>query len=172
MLAEIYAASSDVDVKRQILRAYMVSGDRARVLSAATSEPLPELREEAVRQLGVMGAREELWQLYQKESDRRREAADPQALFVGGDATRLIELANTETERRSAPHRGPHLGTMGAAQTGERWSRSIRRRRTRRSSAPSINALFVQSNAESLVAIARKETDPEAKRRTWCRSCR
>ena len=38
---EIYQSSTDVDVKRQILRAFMVSGDRARVLAAATSETTP-----------------------------------------------------------------------------------------------------------------------------------
>ena len=37
-------ASTDVDVKRQILRAFMVAGDRARMLAAATSETSPELR--------------------------------------------------------------------------------------------------------------------------------
>ena len=33
----IYQSSTDVDVKRRILRAFMVSGDRARVLAAATT---------------------------------------------------------------------------------------------------------------------------------------
>ena len=71
-----------MDVKRQMLRAYMVSGDRARVLAAATGEKAPELRQEAVRQLGVMGAREELWQLYQKETDTAVKRQVLQALFV------------------------------------------------------------------------------------------
>ena len=67
-LAEIYGATPDVDGKRRILRAFMVAGDKDRLLSAAQSEQNPDLRAEAVRQLGVMGAHEELWQLYQKET--------------------------------------------------------------------------------------------------------
>ena len=38
LLAEVYKATDDLDVKRRVLRAYMVSGDRARVLAAATGE--------------------------------------------------------------------------------------------------------------------------------------
>src|SRR5205823_1164342 len=62
-LAEIYSSSSDVDVKRRILRAFMVAGEKDRLLAAAQTEQNPELRAEAVQQLGVMGAHDELWQL-------------------------------------------------------------------------------------------------------------
>ena len=68
VLGEVYASSSDVDVKRRILRAFMVSGEKARLLNAAQTEKDPTLRQTAVEQLGVMGAHDELWQLYQKES--------------------------------------------------------------------------------------------------------
>ncbi|MEY4095142.1 MAG: hypothetical protein RLZZ53_2341, partial [Acidobacteriota bacterium] len=64
LLAEIYGSSTDVDVKRAILRSFMVAGDKARVLNAALNEKVPELRQEAVRQLGPMGAKDELWQMY------------------------------------------------------------------------------------------------------------
>ena len=46
LLGEIYASSTDIDVKRQILRGFMMAGDRARVLAAATGEKSPELRAE------------------------------------------------------------------------------------------------------------------------------
>src|SRR6185503_9323263 len=85
LLGEIYASSTDIDVKRQILRSYMMSGARERVLAVATSEKSPELRGEAVRQLGMMGARDEVWQLYQKESDPEVKDRIIQALFMGGD---------------------------------------------------------------------------------------
>lgn len=159
VLADIYQSSSDVDVKRQILRAYMVSGDRERVLAAATGESSPELRAEAVRQLGVMGAREELRQLYLKETTVEVKRQILQALFVGGDAQRLIELANTEAnpELRRAAVR--HLGTMGAARTGEALVALYQKEKDADIRRTVVQALFVQGNAESLVAIARKETD-------------
>ncbi len=86
----------------------------ARVLAAATSETTPELRAEAVQQLGVMGAHEELWQLYQKESNIDVKKRILQAMFVGGNSTRLIDLANTEQNaelRRTAIR---NLGLMGS----------------------------------------------------------
>ncbi len=158
-LAAIYAASADVDVKRQILRAYMVSGDRARVLTAATAEQTPELRVEAVRQLGVMGAREELWQLYQKESAMEVKRQILQALFVGGDAARLIDVANTEADadlRRVAVRQ---LGTMGAPRTGDALVALYDKETDAGIKRLVIQALFVQDNAAALVALARKETD-------------
>ena len=67
-LADVYASSSDVDLKKRILNAFMVSGERDRLLKAAQSEQNPELRAAAVQYLGVSGAHDELWTLYQKES--------------------------------------------------------------------------------------------------------
>ena len=88
------------------MHAFMVSGDRQKLLTAATTEKEPELRAEAVRQLGVMGAHDELWRLYTKESSRDVKKQILQAMFVGGNAERLIQLAKTESDpelrRRSA----------------------------------------------------------------------
>ena len=88
ILAEVYTSSTDVDVKRRILRAFMVSGEKQRLFAAAQSEQNADLRSEAVRQLGVMGAHDELWQLYQKESSVAVKKQILQAMFVGGDSTR------------------------------------------------------------------------------------
>jgi hypothetical protein len=105
-------------VKRRILRAWMVAGDRARVLTAATGEAQPDVRNEAVRQLGVMGAHEELFQLYQRESAAEVKREILQAMFVGGNAARLIDLAKTEKDvelRRVAVR---NLGLMRTSATG------------------------------------------------------
>ncbi len=98
LLEDIYKSTSDVEVKRRILQAFMVSGERARLLEVAQSETVAELRGEAVKQLGVMGAHDELWQLYTKESSREVKRQILQAMFVGGNAERLIQLAKTESD--------------------------------------------------------------------------
>ena len=160
VLADIYAASTDIDVKRRILRAFMVAGDRQRVLAAATGESAPELRAEAVRQLGVMGAHDELWQLYQKESTVDVKKQILQAMFVGGNATRLIELANNERDaelRRTAIR---NLGLMGSRQTADALVGLYAKEKDPEIRKAVIQGLFTQGNAEQLVAIARKETDP------------
>lgn len=164
LLAEVYAASTDVGVKRQVLRAYMVAGDRARVVAAATGEASPELRQEAVRQLGVMGAREELRQLYQRESSVDVKRQILQSLFVAGDSVRLVELANGETNADLRLAAVRHLGTMNAQRTGTALVTLYERDRDAAVKRAAINALFVQGNAESLVALARKESSAEMKR--------
>jgi HEAT repeats len=164
VLAQIYGASTDVDIKRRILRAFAVSGERARVLAAATSETSPELRAEAVQQLGVMGAHDELWQLYQKESNLDVKKRILQAMFVGGNSTRLIELANNEPDaelRRTAIR---NLGLMGASRTAEALVGLYAKEKDVDNKKAVINAFFLQNNAEQLVAIARKETDPQLRR--------
>ena len=95
----------------------MVAGD-TRVLAVATTEKDPELRGEAVRQLGDMGAREELWEIYQKESTpevKRRSCSRCSTAGEAADHRGRHAEPNAEL-RRCAVQR---LGTMGRTSTGE-----------------------------------------------------
>ena len=163
VLEQVYRSSGDVEVKVRVMRAFMVSGDRARVLAAATSESDAGLRGEAVRQLGVMGAHDELTQLYQKESSVEVKRQILQAMFVGGNATRLLELARTEPNldlRRVAVR---NLGLMGASKTGQALVDIYATDKDAGIRRAAVNGLFVQNNAEGLVGLARKEKDPAMK---------
>ena len=163
-LAEIYAGSADVDLKRRILRAFMVGGEKDRLLTAAQTEQNADLRGEAVQQLGVMGAHEELWQLYQKETDVAIKKRIIQAMFVGGNATRLIELAKTEKQpelRRTAVR---NLGVMDSRRTSDALVEIYNTDKDPEIRKTVINGLFQQNNAAALVALARKEQDNDMKR--------
>ena len=105
--------TSDVDLKQRILRAFMVAGEKDRLLPAAQSEQNPELRAAAVRQLGVMGAHDELWTLYQKES-----SIEVKKQIISGDVHRrqcdaLIDLAKTEQNPELRLLAVRNLGLMG-----------------------------------------------------------
>jgi HEAT repeat protein len=165
LLGEIYTASTDIDVKRQILRAYMMSNDRERVLAAATTEKSPQLRAEAVRQLGMMGARDEVWQLYQKETDPQVRGQIIQGLFMGGDSTHLLEIANSDASMDLRRRAIQHLGMMGRERTGDAILDIYNRQTDVGVKEAAIDALFIQQNAETLVALARKESDRDLKRR-------
>ena len=165
LLGEIYASSADIDVKRQILRSYMMSGARERVLAAATSEKSPELRGEAVRQLGMMGARDEVWQLYQKESDLEVKDRIIQALFMGGDTTHLIEVANSDATMALRRRAIQSLGMMGQRGSADAILNIYNRQTDPELKGAAIDALFIQQNAEALVALARKETNRDLKAR-------
>ena len=163
VLEQVYRSSDDVEVKTRVLRAFMVSGDRARVLAAATSESDAGLRGEAVRQLGVMGAHDELTQLYQKESSIDVKRQILQAMFVGGNGPRLLELARTEPNldlRRIAVR---NLGLMGASKTGQALVDIYATDKDAGIRRAAVNGLFVQNNAEALVGLARKEQNPAMK---------
>src|SRR5207253_839714 len=68
ILADVYSSTPDVTVKKNVLRAYLVAGDKERLLAIARTEPVVDLRLDAVSQLGVLGARAELADLYGKET--------------------------------------------------------------------------------------------------------
>ncbi|MFN8061892.1 MAG: HEAT repeat domain-containing protein [Vicinamibacterales bacterium] len=164
LLAEIYKGATDIELKRRILRAFMVAGERPRLLAAASAETDPTLRGEAVKQLGVMGAHDELWQLYDKESstDVRRQIIE--AMFVGGSEQRLIQIATTEANpdlKRAAVRT---LGLMDRGRTGAALVDIFARSSDAGVKRAATDALFVQGNAEALVALARKETDPTLKK--------
>ena len=163
-LADIYGATGDVDAKRQILRAFMVAGEKDRLLTAAQSEQNPDLRREAVRQLGVMGAHEELWSMYQKEASVEVKKQILQAMFVGGNASRMIELARNEQNpelRRTAVR---NLGLMGGKNTGDALVEIYGRDKDTPVRKAVVQALFIQDNAAALVSLARKEEDPAMKK--------
>jgi HEAT repeat protein len=159
LLAEIYSSTTDVDVKRRILRAFMSAGERDRLFAAAQSETNPELRQEAIRQLGSMGANDMLWQMYQKESSADLKRSIISALQVGGNVTRMIEIAKTERDpelRRAAVR---NLGIMGSKAAGETLVELYSTEKDENIRRTIVSGLAQQGNAAALVALARKEQD-------------
>jgi hypothetical protein len=164
VLADIYGSSASVDVKKAILRSFMVAGERERLLAAAKGETVPELRREAIRQLGVMGAQAEIWQLYQSETAVENKKELIHAMFISGNAERLLELARTEKDaglRRSAIR---NLGTMDATKSGDALVAMYANEKEPDIRKEIIQAFFLQENAKALVDIARKETNQELKK--------
>ena len=158
-LAEIYSSSTDVDVKRRILRAFAQAGEKDRVLAAAQTEPNPELRAEAVRQLGQMGANDELWLMYQKDTsvDVKRQILS--AMQVSGNTTRMVEIARTEKDPDLRLRAVRNLGVMGGKAAADTLLEIYANEKDPAIRRTVINALFTSDNATALVALARKEQD-------------
>jgi tetratricopeptide (TPR) repeat protein len=164
VLVDVYRTSNDSAVKRSILRSYMVAGDRERLFTVAKGETDPALRSEAVRQLGVMHAGSELSQLYQSESSVEVKKSILQAMFVGGESDKLIELAKSERDpelRKTAIH---NLGLMKRPGTTEALTSIYASDTSPEVKKAVINALFLQQNATALVALARPERNTELKK--------
>jgi HEAT repeat protein len=164
VLADVYRSSPDVSVKRAILRSFMVAGDRERLLAVAKTESAPELRGEAVQQLGAMNAGAELNQLYQTEASVDVKKRILHAMFIGNQSDRLIELARGEKEpelRRAAIR---NLGLLKRAGTSEALVSIYGSDQAPDVRKAVVNALFLQNNARALVDLARAERNPELKK--------
>ncbi|HKY34107.1 MAG TPA: HEAT repeat domain-containing protein [Candidatus Polarisedimenticolia bacterium] len=162
-LAEIYRATGDDQVKRQVLQAYMVSGNSEALLAAAQSEPSPSLRREAIQLLGAHGAEEELAQLYQRETDVQVRENILQALAVSG-SDRLIEAARREKDPRLRLKAVQSLGIMGSERAGQAVIEIYDAESSTDIKRAALGALMVQGNARGLIAIARREKNPELRR--------
>lgn len=163
-LGEVYNSTSDLDMKKQILRAFMQSGEKDRLVTAAQSEQNAELRATAVQQLGNMGAHDELWAMYQKESSQDVKKQIIRALFTGGSSTRLTELARSERDPELRLLAVRNLGVMGSKRTGDVLLDIYNTDKDPAIRRAVINGLFQSNNAEALVALARKESDPVMKK--------
>jgi HEAT repeat protein len=164
MLQDIYATSSDVNVKRAVLQAYMTSDAKEPVLAAAKGEKDPDLRRSAIHQLGAMGARTELQQLYQSTSSIDDKEAILQAFGISGDSDALIRIATTEPDSKVRERAIRSLGPFGGSKAGPALLQIYTNDKDPELRRAAIQSLFVLGDASDLVALARKETNPEMKR--------
>ncbi|MDQ2980133.1 MAG: HEAT repeat domain-containing protein [Acidobacteriota bacterium] len=163
LLSEIYASAASNEVKEKVLHAFMLSGNKERVLQAARAEKSPELRAAAVHLLGVMGARAELRDMYRTESAESVKDGILKAMFIAGDVENVLDLAKTEPNpslRRAAIHK---LGLMGGDRSASALLSIYQTDRDTELKKAVLQALFLQNNGKALVAIARSEKDPRLK---------
>src|SRR5579859_1899464 len=163
-LAEIYASTSDPSIKRAILRSYMIGGDKEHLFAAAKGEKDVSLRADAIRQLGLVHAPEQLRQLYAAETSPEVKKSILQAFFLSGDAKFLSEAAQGEKDpeiRRAAIR---NLGLIGSEDARQALLAIYAKETDRENKESVLNALFIQGNAHALVTIARGEKDSELKK--------
>ena len=140
---------------------------RAVLATAAKGGSNPDVQRRAIQYLGVNGTVENravLAEIYAGASDLDIKRQILQSWFVGGDATRLIEVANIDQNVELRRQAVRHLGTMGRTKSGDALVGIYAKEKDADIKRQVVNALFTQNNADALVAIARKETDPAMKR--------
>ncbi|MGH9523663.1 MAG: HEAT repeat domain-containing protein [Terriglobales bacterium] len=163
-LTQIYSTTTDANVKKAVLSAYMTSDAKGELLKAIATEKDPEMRRRAIRQLGPMGASKELEQLYNSTQSPDDQEAIIQALAITGDTSLLSKIAKTGA---NADVRKRAIRSLGITGDNARPTLldiyntdkdpDIRRTVT--------DALFVSGACADMVSLARRETDPEVKKR-------
>jgi HEAT repeat protein len=98
-LQQLYQREPSTAVKSEILQAFFLAGDSTRLVQVAISEKDPELRRNAVRNLGLINSPDSakaLQTIYAKDTDEsvRREVLN--AYFIQGNAAGLVAIARTE----------------------------------------------------------------------------
>jgi HEAT repeat protein len=102
-LLDLYHNTSSNETKASIIGAFIAAGSKgADALSAiASSEQNPDLRNKAIRNLGIAGgpaADPAIVATYQKSNDPETKKAAAEALFLSGDAHDLVALARAEKD--------------------------------------------------------------------------
>jgi len=100
-LQQLYRLNNSPDVRRELLQAFFLAGDSAKLLDAAQNEKDPELRRTAVRNLGLIHSDDSakaLQAIYTKESSREVKEEVINAYFLQGNASAIVAIARTEKD--------------------------------------------------------------------------
>jgi HEAT repeat protein len=187
-LIDIYNSTTDADVRLAVIGAFRSAGDKTSLLHIASGMgvgALPNItidrrpgttvstaavggaavaeRSKAISGLADLASPQELWPLYQKEENKDLRSQWVSVFAGMGAVDQLMQIVKTEKEPAVKLQAIRALGRLKPEKTGatlvEMYGTGDKDTRK-----AVIAALSSQNNAESLVAIARKESDPELKR--------
>jgi tetratricopeptide (TPR) repeat protein len=164
VLKEIYNSSTDMGVKKSVFQAWLMGGDKDDVLAVARVEKNPELRREAIRYLGMLGGQAELRQLYKEASEPEAKENLLQAMGLAGDVQGLTEAASSEKDPHIRSRAIRNLGLFGGSQAASTLVTIYNSNSDFETKKEVANALFLHGAGKELVALARKETNPQMKR--------
>ncbi len=164
ILADIYAANSDVSVRRAVLRSMMISRDSAHLFNAAKTEQNVELRREAIRDLGNMQATNELSQLYSTETNADLKETIVEAIWMGRGADKLIEIVKTEKDPKIRGFAIQRLGTMRNSEKVPETLASLYASESDKTIKSQIlQSLWTSGSCKQLVEAIRTEKDTDLK---------
>jgi HEAT repeat protein len=163
-LKDIYTGTNDPGIKKAVFQGWLMAGDKEDVLAVAKTEKSPELRRDAIRHLGMMGGRSELRELYKSSNDPETHEAIVQGMLMNGDSQGLVEIANTEKDPKVLEKAIRTLGMVGGQDSSTALLNIYNTHSDLETKKTVINALFLHNAAKEMVAMARKETNPELKK--------
>jgi tetratricopeptide (TPR) repeat protein len=164
VLKEIYSSATDASVKKSIFQAWLMCGCKEDVAALARTEKNPEMRREAIRYLGMMGGRAELLEFYKSSADVETREAAVGAMLLCGCAHELAEIAQTEKDPAVLGKAINTLGLVGGEESLSVLTRIYGSQADPETKKKVINALFLHGAGKEMVALARKETNPELKK--------
>ncbi|HEY1524618.1 MAG TPA: tetratricopeptide repeat protein [Candidatus Angelobacter sp.] len=164
VLKEIYNSSSDIGVKKTVFQAWLMCGCKDDVAALAKTEKNPELRREAIHYLGMMGGRAELLDFYKNSPDVETREEAVGAMLLCGCSHELAEIVQTEKDPAVLDKAINTLGLVGGDESLAALTKVYNSQADLAMKKKVINALFLHGAGKEMVALAKKETNPELKR--------
>jgi tetratricopeptide (TPR) repeat protein len=164
VLKEIYNSSTDMSVKKSVFEAWLMCNCKEDVVALAHTEKNPELRREAIRYLGMMGGRAELLEFYKNSPDAETREAAVSAMLLCGCAHELAEIVQTEKDPKVLDKAINMLGLVGGEESLATLTKVYNSQADIALKKKVVNALFLHNAGKEMVALARKETNPELKK--------
>jgi HEAT repeat protein len=165
LLSDIYMSGVSTEAKRAALRAMGIAGAKDELMAAARSERDPQLKREVINGLAITGAREQLRQLYKEANDPQTKRNLLHSAVVTGDPDLLMSVIQTESDIDVKREAIQMLGVVGGPDNVATLVNVYNSEKDARLREAALNGLFTRGAAHELVELAKKETDPEMKKR-------
>jgi hypothetical protein len=158
-LRQIYESTQDPTIRRAIIDAYRTTGDKASLLTvASTMGASTDIRSQAIRNLSDVAAPTDLWTLYQKEENKDLRISMVRAFSSMGAVDQLLQIAKSDKDPEVRQQAVRSLGSQKVDRTGTTLVDMYSSESDKNAKMAIISALGNQNNDVGLVAIARKET--------------
>jgi HEAT repeat protein len=161
-LQQIYQTTQDTVVKLAIISAFRQSGNTPALVTIANTTNAPmEIRRSAINGIAGIGVPQDLWALYQKEENKELRLQMISAFGSMGALDQLNQVLKTEKDPEVRRRAVRSLGNLKSEQTGKMLVDMYGTEQDVETRQAVISALGNQNNADALVAIARKEQNPQ-----------
>ncbi len=158
-LRQIYESTQDPNIRRAIIDAYRTTGDKASLITVASTMTAPtEIRSQAIRNLSDVAAPTDLWALYQKEENKDLRISMVRAFSSMGAVDQLLQIAKSDKDPEVRQQAVRSLGNQKIDKTGTTLVDMYSSETDKNAKMAIISALGNQNNDVGLVAVARKET--------------
>lgn len=160
-LASIYRMSNDPSVKRTVLHSFLVMNELDPLMRIAENEANLDLRRQAIRELGALGAVSGLTEIYRATNIREIKSASLNALVLAGSkgVEALSAVASTETDADLRHKAIRNIGECGNPATIPLLLSLYSKAPDADTKTSIIGALFVSRDFHDLVALGREEKD-------------
>jgi HEAT repeat protein len=162
LLLDVLAKATDPRIKEAAMEGLMVSGDAESLLKVAKTDADPKVRGEAIELLGAMKATAALEALYKTEKDKDVRKDIIEGMFVARNIDWIANVARNEPDEELRVAAIEMLGPIKAS--AELLLQVWRSEKSADGKEAVLDALFVQRDAKTLIALAKSETDRKLRR--------